>query len=121
MAQGSHDAAASFTPLEALIAQTHGCCLRPFRFFVSWQGVLTLAYTCVSPPEWRTSRCAVLHCIVLCAVDAALTDAGADGFYGSIIQRRAILLVSVGPALALPASDPTQSESALCTGASHRP
>ena len=37
---------AGFTPLEALVADTRRCCLRPFRFFVSWQGVLTLAYTC---------------------------------------------------------------------------
>ncbi len=47
--RGPH--ASGFTPLEALIARTRMCCLRPFRFFVSWQGVLTLAYTCVFSPR----------------------------------------------------------------------
>ncbi len=32
--------------LEQLIAATPACLLRPLRFFVSWQGVLTLAYRC---------------------------------------------------------------------------
>ncbi len=51
-AQRRHDPqAGGFTSLEALIARTRTCCLRPFRFFVSWQGVLTLAYTCVLPPK----------------------------------------------------------------------
>jgi hypothetical protein len=46
-AAGSDPArSAGYTPLEALVADTRRCCLRPFRFFVSWQGVLTLAYTC---------------------------------------------------------------------------
>lgn len=26
--------------------------LVPLQFFVSWQGVLTLAYGCAVPPEW---------------------------------------------------------------------
>jgi len=30
--------------LEALIGATPRCHLTPFSFFVSWQGVLTLAY-----------------------------------------------------------------------------
>ena len=56
-AQGGRDPHASgFTPLEALIARTRTCCLRPFRFFVSWQGVLTLAYTCVLPPRQLRTR-----------------------------------------------------------------
>lgn len=32
------------TLLESLIAETPRCLLKPFAFFVSWQGVLTLAY-----------------------------------------------------------------------------
>ena len=73
-AQGGRDPAAGLTPLEALIAQTRQCCLRPFRFFVSWQGVLTLAYTCVSPSEpahkplWH-AKSSVLFCFT-----AALTE-----------------------------------------------
>ncbi len=34
----------SSTQLDYLIANTQMCMLRPFSFFVSWQGVLTLAY-----------------------------------------------------------------------------
>lgn len=30
--------------LEYLVQNTRSCVLRPFSFFVSWQGVLTLAY-----------------------------------------------------------------------------
>ena len=32
--------------LRALIARTPRCRLRPTAFFVSWQGVVTLAYRC---------------------------------------------------------------------------
>lgn len=35
---------ANETHLEYLTANTQACVLRPFCFFVSWQGVLTLAY-----------------------------------------------------------------------------
>lgn len=35
----------SLTALESLLASTCKCRLQPFRFFVSWQGVVTLAYT----------------------------------------------------------------------------
>ena len=33
------------TALESLLAGTRTAKLQPFRFFVSWQGVVTLAYT----------------------------------------------------------------------------
>jgi hypothetical protein len=32
------------TQLEYLVRNTQACVLRPFCFFVSWQGVITLAY-----------------------------------------------------------------------------
>jgi hypothetical protein len=34
--------------LEHLLTRTAPCLLAPFRFFVSWQGVLTLAFRCES-------------------------------------------------------------------------
>ena len=37
------------TPLEALLAACPTCFLQPFVFFVSWQGVLTLAFSGFPP------------------------------------------------------------------------
>lgn len=37
------------TPLEAVLAACHTCFLQPYVFFVSWQGVLTLAFTGFPP------------------------------------------------------------------------
>lgn len=34
--------------LEQLLLDTPKCLLKPFKFFVSWQGVLTLAFRCAS-------------------------------------------------------------------------
>jgi hypothetical protein len=43
-------AAGDAPTLESLIRATPRCHLTPFSFFVSWQGVLTLAYRCVVEP-----------------------------------------------------------------------
>ena len=32
------------TPLEVMVKAAPSCYIEPFQFFVSWQGVLTLAY-----------------------------------------------------------------------------
>eukprot|EP00955_Chlamydomonas_euryale_P095862 364965-Chlamydomonas_euryale.AAC.14 len=57
------DAGAAATPapasqprLDALLAQTPACVLMPCRFFVSWSGVLTLAYTGFPPALERLKR-----------------------------------------------------------------
>ena len=84
-AQGGRDPhAASFTPLEALIARTRPCCLRPFRFFVSWQGVLTLAYTYVLPP--RPRRSFGMHNEMQCALAVLLLHL--PGMYRTLLVHR---------------------------------
>ena len=47
--------------LAGLVARTPSCVLRPRAFFVSWQGVLTLAFRRGSPLAWRGVRSSNLH------------------------------------------------------------
>ena len=43
--------------LESLVADTAPCILEPMEFFVSWQGVLTIAYTGFPDPLLEVRTC----------------------------------------------------------------
>ena len=71
----------SATPLERLLARTPTCRLQPYRFFVSWQGVLTLAYTCAS--AFTPGNCRVSNPPTLTSVQSLSKTSGVQQTQGS--------------------------------------